>query len=609
MAEEEKGGRRAERGSQVERGTAAGRANRAARKSRGIQKMGISPNVAIGAIILLCLLVAGGCYLWAQYVPNGKQMDWFAYHEGYDADRPVVIVGDALQGAEIVPLVRDEVLYLPVGFVREAIDPTLFWDGQANRLTVTTPTRLIQMRTDELTYYVNNEALSLPLSALQVDGEAYMPAGLLMDLYQVDIVLHTETGMATVDDATVSRQMGETKRKTAVRFEPDIKSPVLCNVEKDAPLVLYAEADGWRLVRTEDGLLGYVSVKAIEETGVQEGVSAPKSEPLPSQTLADGGKINLLWDQLDNMTASSNAARRVAHKGLDVISPTWFSFDLEAMNGDLVSLADQGYVNWAHENGLQVWALFSDNFDSRVARDILSNTDMREHVIRQILALVATYRLDGINIDFENVRLADVAYYHQFLRELAPMLREQDVTLSVDMYVPKPYSMYYNRAEVARVADYVIIFGYDEYTSSSEMAGPVASIGFVHEGIVDTLAEVDAAQLILGVPYYTRVWTETETAEGMELTSRAVGMDYARKIFEEQNATFSWDEEMGCYYSEFTITENDVTARSRVWLEDLRSMEEKLKLVQEYDLAGVAGWRKGLESEGVWDLLYTYLKE
>ena len=574
------------------------------RRKRG----GKPPKRGFGKYIVMSLLLIGIVCVGVYMAPSFQQMDWVSYHEAYSKDAPVVVLNDAAQPPEVKPVVQDGVLYLPVGFVREAIDSTLFWDGQANRLTVTTPTRLIQMRTDELTYYVNNEKLSLPLSALQVDGEAYMPSGLLMDLYHVDIVLHEETGMATVDDLSVSRQLGTANEKAVLRFEPDAKSPILRRLKADAPLVLYAEADGWWHVRTADGLLGYIHAPKVTATEIEEGTAAPQSESVSPPEIASGGKITLLWDQIYNMTASTNAARRVAYPGLDVISPTWFSFDFDAMNGDIISLADQGYVNWAHANGIQVWALFTDDFRQSVARDILSDTNKREHVVHQLLALAATYRLDGINIDFENVKLADVAHYHQFLRELAPLLRQQGVVLSVDMYVPMPYSMYYDRAEVARVADYVIVMAYDEHNADSVEAGPVASIGFVKNGITGTLAEVDESQLILGVPFYVRRWKEAETPEGIELSTEAWSMDRTWKFFADKNAEIVWKDDAGCYYSEYKTVEDGVNVTYSAWLEDERSMEERLLLVEEYDLAGVAGWSKGLESDGIWDLMNQYLE-
>ena len=58
------------------------------------------------------------------------------------------------------------------------------------------------------------------------------------------------------------------------------------------------------------------------------------------------------------------------------------------------------------------------------------------------------------------------------------------------------------------MADYVIIMGYDEHYATSPEAGSVASIGWVREGIENTLEEVPAEKVINAVPFYTRLWEE-----------------------------------------------------------------------------------------------------
>ena len=554
---------------------------------------------------MLCALAAGGYFAWSHFWPSIVRVSWHDYHTEYDPDGLAVVTGNLLQPASVKPIVRNGVPYLPVSFVRETLDPHLFLDDAGERIIITTPTRVIRMRTDELTYYVNSAELRLPLSALRVGGTAYLPASILTELYHIDIAYHENTGMVVLDELSAVRALGTTTPKEAhLRFEADAKAPVLQTLAAGTALALYGEADGWLHVRTPDGLLGYIPSKDVDAADLMEGIPEPM-EYLPALPLpANGGKLNIVWDQMETHTAAANADRRVMQKGLDVISPTWFSFDLDSLNGDLISIADKGYVDWAHKNGLQVWGLITDNFNPIVSEQILSDSDKREHIIRQLLALSAAYNLDGINIDFEMVRRADVAHFHQFLRELAPMVRAQNLVLSVDVYVPRPYSLYYDRAELARIADYLIIFGYDEHDGSSKVAGPVASIGFVRDGVAQTVAEAPPEKVILGIPYYVRIWREIN---GEVESSRAVGMDFARRILDENNADIVWDEANGCYYGEYTVQENGVDVRYRVWLEDSRSLTEKLKVVEEYGIAGIAGWRKGLEQAETWELLWDAL--
>ena len=48
--------------------------------------------------------------------------------------------------------------------------------------------------------------------------------------------------------------------------------------------------------------------------------------------------------------------------------------------------------------------------------------------------------------------------------------------------------------------------------------------------------------------------------------------------------------------------------RDRIWLEDEESIKAKLEAVKSFDLAGLAGWKLGMESDSVWDLISNALQ-
>jgi spore germination protein YaaH len=152
--------------------------------------------------------------------------------------------------------------------------------------------------------------------------------------------------------------------------------------------------------------------------------------------------------------------------------------------------------------------------------------------------------------------------------------------------------------------------GYDEQWSTSPVSGPNASIGFVRYAVANTLREVPPDKLILGIPFYVRVWREETGDDGaVSVTSRSYSMDRAYRQFVDNGAVFEWDDETAHYYAEYTAAEGGRDTLYRVWLEEERSMEEKLKAADINGLAGVASWRRGLEKENVWGLIYRYMKE
>ena len=218
-----------------------------------------------------------------------------------------------------------------------------------------------------------------------------------------------------------------------------------------------------------------------------------------------------------------------------------------------------------------------------------------------MIATAQEYNLDGINIDFENISLDAGEPFIQFIRELSVPCREYGIVLSVDNYVPMGHTDHYDRAEQGVVADYVIIMGYDEHYAGSDEAGSVASINFVEKGIENTVAEVPAEKVINGIPFYTRIWKSGP--EG--LSSEAVTMGMAQEFVENHSIAVRWDETTCQNYGE--VQEGDTLYQ--VWLEDADSIRVKLNIMQNYDIAGVAEWRLGHESENVWDVIEEYMNQ
>ena len=181
------------------------------------------------------------------------------------------------------------------------------------------------------------------------------------------------------------------------------------------------------------------------------------------------------------------------------------------------------------------------------------------------------------------------------MRELSVKCRNNNLVLSVD--VPPPYSFneHYSQKELGEVVDYVIIMGYDEHYVGSD-AGSVASLPWVEQGVKDTLSEVAAQRTILAIPFYTRLWKITD---GGALTSEAIGMDQAQQTIGDNGAETYWDKKTSQNYGTY---EGD-GATYQIWLEDSKSIAEKVKLIKKYKLAGVAEWKLGFENSGIWSVI------
>jgi spore germination protein YaaH len=266
--------------------------------------------------------------------------------------------------------------------------------------------------------------------------------------------------------------------------------------------------------------------------------------------------------------------------------------------------ANKDYVKNCHAMGIQVWALV-DDFNSEIDRlEVLSHKDSRAKIINRLISDAQTYGYDGINIDFEKVTEQTAEHYLQFVRELSFACRSSNIILSADTYVPMSYNTHYNRKELGFWLDYIVIMGYDEHWKGDSEAGPVASIQFVENGIVNTLADVSADKVINAMPYYERVWYETKNTDGsVTVSSRDMSMEAAQSLLDSNGAKTMWDEDTCLYYGSYESNGTTV----KIWLENAVTLEEKMKLYQKYNLAGVAGWRLGLENNDVWAVIESYL--
>ncbi|MCR4431385.1 MAG: glycosyl hydrolase family 18 protein [Tepidanaerobacteraceae bacterium] len=513
-------------------------------------------------------------------------------------DEPVLIFENKVFEGEPF-IIEDGNILVSYNILKENLDPYLFWDPEEKNVTITTFDKTVRLKTDSLTAIVNTKPveISFPVKVLK---QPYLPIKLLEDLYNIDI------RMIDKNRVIIDRKLPERKMARPIGREVFIKlyaswfSPNVAKVGAQESLALFDYDRGWYQVRTGDGIIGFVSEKNLEVFEMENKEKAPdRNVPAPVR-----GKLNMVWDYIHS--AAFNIRREKAPKGLDIISPTWFS--IIDGKGTIESKADISYIQWAHNNDLAVWALIDNNFDPETTHEFLNSSEARENIIRQILMYAELFHLDGINIDFENINLDDKRLLVQFMRELAPVMHEAGITVSQDITVKSQssnWSLCYDRAELGKTVDYLILMAYDEHWAASPKSGSVASIGWVEQGIKTLLEDVPPQKVILGLPFYTREWEERPGPEGTSVVkSKTLSMAQAQQTLAKNKARMSWDETCGQNFAYYTKGD----AVYKIWLEDEKSIELKASLVKKYNLAGAAAWRKGFEVPAVWDVIFDVLK-
>ena len=552
--------------------------------------------------IVLIIVIAGvsfGAKILERYSYTKDRADLNTYF-GMSGDGDVAIV---LQNEIIEERARlfDGVYYLDLNTVHKYFNDRFYEDKSEGLLLYTLPDDIIRTVTGSNEVTDKSGTRSLAYQPARYEGETlYVAIDYVKQYSNFSYEGFAEPNRLQIYTSWEERQTAEVKKDTAVRVLGGVKSEILEDVHAGDKVILLEQMETWSKVKTADSVIGYIENKRLEEARAELPIPVTDYEEPEYTSLTRDHKINLGWhvvagvagnDTLDAMTAQT--------KGLNVISPTWFK--LSDNEGNFTSFASQSYVDKAHGLGLEVWALVEniEYKDSIDMYEILSSTTTRAKLIDGLVNTALTYGLDGINVDFEQISMDCGEHYIEFIRELSIPCRANGIVLSVDNYVPTGYTDHYDREEQGVVADYVIIMGYDEHYAGSPEAGSVASINFVEEGIQKTVAQVPANKVINAVPFYTRIW---ETKDG-QLSSQAVGMEMAEEYISAHNIQTEWDDETCQNYGEYS----DGVSLFQVWLEDEKSLEVKLNIMEKYQIGGVASWRLGFEKPEIWDIIEAYL--
>lgn len=559
------------------------------------QKKKAAPVLVV--LILIVLVGAAGIvsFLINRYKPGTEYMAGNEYFNLTDENSVALIQNGELLEEQAV-LIGGEP-YAAYTYVESQLNSCFYWDEETKGILLTTSGGVQTLLPGDAA--VAKTPGGQPAVQQESDGTVYISLDVVKEYTDLDYAYYSDPNRVVIRNEWDGVEQATVQSDTAqVRQKGGIKSLILADVQKGDTLLYLENLDNWCKVMTADGYTGYIQTEDISEPEAIEARTAKKDS---YERITRDHKINLVWHQSTSTESNDAMAEMTAEMtGVNVISPTWFSVTDET--GTISSLASADYVKLAHDAGREVWGLI-DNFNEAFDETTdLAYASVRSRIIEQLLAEAASCGMDGINVDFENLKEAGIPHYLQFLRELTSAAHAQNLVVSVDTPVPQAYTMYYQRGEQARFVDYMIVMAYDEHFAGSEEAGSVSSLPFVQQAVEEMTRVMPADQVICGIPFYTRVWTEKFGQSA--IISEVLGMDGAKNYAKENQMTETWDAFLGQNVA--TVETSD--ARYTIWMEDEQSMEEKLKVIQSADLAGVAEWKLGFECADVWSLISEYIE-
>ena len=493
-------------------------------------------------------------------------------------------------------IIEDDNIYLSKQDLENFFDKYIYEDTENDNIVTTYHNKIASISLEENKININGSNKETYAHAENRDGIIYIPITELEDVYGIEIKYIENSKVLTIDSTSKEQKKAIITKNVAVKSSTKFIAKTLDRVKKGSYVVVVSEDNGYAKIRTENGKIGYVKSNKIANTVVVR-------EEIQEQNQING-KVNLVWDYYSEVASAPNRTG-VTMDGVNVVSPAFFHLNSKGELTENIGQSGQQYIEWAHNNGYKVWAMVQNagNGMINVTSEIMNDYNKRQELINEIVSACVKYKLDGINLDFENMKQEDKDMYSRFVIELTPRLKDMGVVISVDVTAPdgsETWSMCFDRHVIGDVADYIVFMAYDQYGTSSNKSGTTAGYNWVELSLNKFLKteEIESQKIILAIPLYARLWTEDSSGKVVKQTT--VPLKNMNSIVPE-NANKQWNDDLKQYYVEY----KDNSYTKKIWIEDEKSLEAKISLINKNNLGGVASWEKGMETDNFW----TFLQE
>ena len=499
-------------------------------------------------------------------------------------------------------LIEDDIIYLSESDIANFFDKYIYKDEETNKIITTYDKKIAEIGYDENVININGSDKGIYAHAIEKDGETYLPISEMTDVYDIEIANIPETKVITIDSLDRQQKRAIVNKNVSVKSSTNFISRTVDRIEKGEAVIVVSSENGYSKIRTSNGKLGYIKSNRLEnEFTIREDMEDEKQID---------GKVNLTWDYYSEYASAPDRSGTTID-GVNVVSPAFFYLDEDGDFKENIGSSGENYIQWAHNNGYKVWPMVSNavaaNESLDITSKIMNSYTSRKELIDDIVNACVKYDLDGINIDFENMKSDDKDMYSRFIIELTPRLKEIGMVTSVDVTAPDgsdTWSLCFDRHVIGDVADYIIFMAYDQNGISSTKPGTNAGYDWIQLNLKKFLQteEIESQKLILAVPFYTRLWTTNSNGELIGKTT--VSMKNINSVIPE-GTEIKWDDELKQNYAEFS----DGSNTRKIWIEDIDSLKAKVSLIKENNLGGVASWQKDMETDDVWDMFKTELME
>lgn len=292
------------------------------------------------------------------------------------------------------------------------------------------------------------------------------------------------------------------------------------------------------------------------------------------------------WDPQASFSLQSHIS------DLNTVLPEWFFID--SATGKINTPLDTAGLSLMKLHNVKILPMLSNvddshtgTFSGELLDNVLHNKVKKNQLINDIYSYLQQYKLQGINIDFEELKETSIEPMQNFLKELSAKLHPAGFLITQDIL---PNDEDYDVKELAKYDDYIFLMAYDQHWGES-VPGPISDQKWIEKETDEIAKKIPSSKIVLAIAGFGYDWPDGEEGE-------SVTYQHALSTARIFNAPINFDNDS--YNCSYSYTDVDSTDH-KVYFVDAGGNFNTIRFADQYGTAGVALWRLGSEDERIWN--------
>lgn len=464
---------------------------------------------------------------------------------------------------------KDE-YYLSFSYVKQNIDNEIYFDSVSKKVVISSGKGLFKIKIDDRKININYEDETLNYKGVIEKDDKYISLDIIDKAYNIDQSINNNTIYLYKE----GYYDGKVKYNNASLYKTgNIKSIIVDYVDKKDKIKVISEFDEFVFVKVNDKEVGYILKNAVEYK-----VKNNKEE--------NSVKVNSVYIFADENNKTIQNDLPITGVIVDMFEVSQTSVNVNEKN------INKNFLNKIQQSEYKLYGKIGNGynlagFSTTTMSQLLSDEAKRASLINNINEKIKEYNLDGVVLDFKKLKEKDISNYIQFIKELRS-LTNKNVVASIDANEYKIYSV------VANYTDFSIVNAYNQRDLKSMVSGSVSEIGWTTSLIENCLTKIAREKLVIGIPAYTILWTEKNSTV---VDSQIYNLKAIQNYIEKNKLELK--QINGQNYAE--LKKGNLIYR--MWLEDEFSINNRLNVIKENNLKGIAIYKLGYENDDLIKIL------